>query len=173
MRTISQLVALLVVFSVTSSLSGDLERNTLRGISGFYVTVNVDNGNTTLRLRSSTIQDDVEMLLRKAHVPVFQEGQMVGDSLWNAATVHVNIDAKSDTASTHKEGPCIFVHYNLDVRQHAKLERDTSIHVPVTTWQVTGSEICPAANAGAAVRGAIEHAALALIQDIREINPLQ
>jgi len=173
MRRLFLVTTVVSILIASSALGSDLEKKTLNGISGFYVEVFIDPGNSSLRLRSADVQNDVEMALRKAQIPVFLEGQLMGDSLWNAATVHVSIEAQADTLHSDKRGNCLFAHYILDVRQNARLERDTTVTVPTVTWRVTGFELCPANNAAGQVRQAITTAAGKLIADFRQINPLQ
>jgi len=167
----SYLTLIIVMLVIGIAVASDLEKATLKGVSGFYVSVSVDAGNSPLRLRNAQVQDDVEMALRHAGVPVFVEGQLSADSLWNAATIHVTIDARTDTLHADKANPCLIAHYFLDVRQNARLERDTTVLAPTTTWRVSGIEVCLSKNATGAVRQALQAAAEGLIRDFREVNP--
>jgi hypothetical protein len=171
MRTSLLLIALFVLLIVSALSAGELEKKTMSGISGFYVQVEVDAGNSSLRLRSAEVQNDIEKALRKSHIPVFQEGQLAGESPWDAATIHVSIEARADTSRIDKRGSCLFAHYILDVRQDARLERDTTVMVPTTTWRVSGFAFCTSSNSASQVREVITGAAQKLISDFREINP--
>lgn len=171
MRRLFLLTMVLLMILASVAAGSELEKKTLDGISGFYVEADVNPGNSALRLRDADVQNDVEMVLRKAQIPVFLEGELMGDSLWNAATVHISIEAQADTM--HTEKGCLFAHYILDVRQNARLERDTTVMAPTVTWRVTGFELCRAGNAAQQVRQAIADAAGKLVADFRQINPLE
>ena len=173
MRRSILLTAFFTLLIVSAVSAGDLDKKTMAGISGFYVKVDVDAGNSNLRLRSADVQNDVEMALRKAHIPVFLEGQLAGESPWDAAIIHVSIEARADTTKSDKKGACLFAHYILDVRQDARLQRDTTVMVPTTTWRVSGFEFCTSSNSAGQVRQVITNATQKLIEDFREINPLE
>ena len=173
MRRLLLLTSIVILIVVSVAVSADLDKSTLKGVSGFYVEATVDPGRSALRLRSTDVQNDVEMALRKASIPVFHEGELMGDDLWNAATVHVTVEAQSDTLHQDKRGNCLIAHYILDVRQSARLERDTTVKVPTTTWRVSGFELCTATNSASQVRQAVATAAEKLVSDFREINPLE
>lgn len=137
---------LLIPLCVYGQSNDPLERESLRGLSGIHVYINISEGSPNLDrdgLTKSQIQTDIEIRLRKAGIKVLSLEEL--KQLPRRPTLVIQILAsKNDALSKALEENIYSFSIQVDCKQTATLFDSTNNKVYlVTTWSYSGVGMAP------------------------------
>jgi hypothetical protein len=133
MKKILAVVAFLLFCSATSAQNVEDRRRSLKGIVGFYVSIdNLDSAVEKEGLTTNQIRSDIELRLKTAGIQVLTKEQ--------ASQIPGKPQLRIDLMIAGKQG---LYPYALDIASHqmVRLDRDPSIIVDATTWSIGSAGI--------------------------------
>ncbi len=114
--------------SALSSLSDEMTKIELAGITGFYVSVSVSPDSLASLLPISSIQTDVELKLRIARIPVLPLSQ-AASAVAHGAMIAVSVDGVQPSS-----GQVWAINLRVECLQPASLARNPHISTMGITW---------------------------------------
>jgi hypothetical protein len=116
-----------LIFNVTNGYAlNESDPESLRGIKGILINVQVNELARDMGLSQQQIQTDTELKLRMAGIKVISQSDLINSS--DAPILNIRIGIQPPV------GTNIAYMLNVDFLQYVRLERNSDIKVLATTW---------------------------------------